>query len=102
MLRRQLRDSHFFQNCGRFQYNISWCYIDNDHNFERNEDLANVFLKWKDFILLFFQDTTNLFLFSRIRPMLPCQILGRVYALQVQYIYYDSKLMSKLLASLML
>ena len=47
-----MRDPHFFQNCGHFQYNISWhqnkvscCYIENDHNFERNEDRATVFLK---------------------------------------------------------
>ena len=54
--RRQLRDPHFFQNCGSFQYNISWlcfdvswCCIENYHNFERNEDHATVFLKWRDF-----------------------------------------------------
>ena len=39
--------SHFFQNCGHFQYNIcwhkskvNWCYIENDHNYERNEEHA--------------------------------------------------------------
>ena len=43
---------HFFQNCGSFQYNINWLCFDfmkNYHNFERNEDRATVFLKWKDF-----------------------------------------------------
>ena len=25
--------------------------IENDHNFEKNEDRATVFLKWKDFII---------------------------------------------------
>ena len=44
-LRRQLRDPHFFQNYGSYQYNISWNY----HNFERNEDRATVFLKWTNF-----------------------------------------------------
>ena len=47
----KLRDPRFFQNCGHFQYNqlnqnkVSWCYIENDHNFERNDDRATVFLK---------------------------------------------------------
>ena len=52
----QLHDPHFFQNCGTFQYNISWlcfdvswCCIEKYHNFERNEDCATVFLKWMDF-----------------------------------------------------
>ena len=52
----QLHDPHFFQNCGTFQYNISWlcfdvswCCIEKYHNFERNEDCATVFLKWTDF-----------------------------------------------------
>ena len=51
-----MRDPHFFQNCGTFQYNISWlcfdvswCCIEKYHNFERNEDRATVFLKWTDF-----------------------------------------------------
>ena len=51
-----MRDTHFFQNCGSFQYNISrhpnkvsWCCIENYHNFERNEYRATVFLKWTDF-----------------------------------------------------
>ena len=50
VFRTQLRDPHFFQNCGHFQYSInclcfdvSWCGIENDHNFERNEDRATVF-----------------------------------------------------------
>ena len=30
---------------------VSWCYIENYHNFERNEDHATVFLKWMDFSL---------------------------------------------------
>ena len=41
---------------GSYQYNISWlcfdvswCCIENYHNFERNEDRATVFLKWTDF-----------------------------------------------------
>ena len=42
----QLRDSHFFQNCGTFQYNNKKVQY---HNFERNEDRAAVFLKWTDF-----------------------------------------------------
>ena len=57
---------HFFQNCGHFQYNISWLcfdlswwYIENDHNFERNEDRATVFLKWTDFIALYFYRSQN-------------------------------------------
>ena len=28
---------------------FGWCCIENDHNFERNEDRATVFLKWTDF-----------------------------------------------------
>ena len=39
----------FFQSCDRFQYKISWCCIENDYNFERNEDRATVFLKRTDF-----------------------------------------------------
>ena len=35
-----LRDNNFFQNCCHFQYNIR-CYIENDHNFERNYYRAN-------------------------------------------------------------
>ena len=31
------------------QHIVSWCYIENDYNFERNEDRATVFLKWTDF-----------------------------------------------------
>ena len=60
IFRRQLRNLHFFQNCGHFQNNISchqnkvsWCYIENDHNFERNEDCATVFLKRTDFNKMF-------------------------------------------------
>ena len=52
----QLHDPHFFQNCGTFQYNISWlcfdvswCCIEKYHNFERNEDRTTVILKWTDF-----------------------------------------------------
>ena len=51
-----MRDPHFFQNCGNFQYSVSWhqnkvswCYAENDHNFERYGDRATVFLKWTDF-----------------------------------------------------
>ena len=43
IFRRQLRDPHFFQNCGTFQYN------NNYHNFERNDNRETVFLKWTDF-----------------------------------------------------
>ena len=32
-----------------FQYKISWCYSENYHNFERNEDRETVFLKWTNF-----------------------------------------------------
>ena len=28
---------------------FSWCCIENDHNFERNEDCVTFFLKWTDF-----------------------------------------------------
>ena len=41
ILRTQLRDPQFFQNCGHYQYNISWNQnkvswsVENDHNFER-------------------------------------------------------------------
>ena len=67
--RTQLRDPHFFQNCGHFQYHInwhqnkvSWCYIENDHNFERNEDhifrqsydLDPFFLIWVPFFIAYF------------------------------------------------
>ena len=31
------------------QNKVSWCIIENDHNFEQNEDLVTVFLKWMDF-----------------------------------------------------
>ena len=44
-----MRNPHFFQNHCHFQYNISWCCIENDNNFERNEDRANGFLKWTHF-----------------------------------------------------
>ena len=51
-----LHDPQFFQNCGHLQYNISWnhnkvswCIIENDHNFERTEDRATVIWKWTDF-----------------------------------------------------
>ena len=30
-------------------FDFSWCYIEKDHNFERTEDSATVFLKWTDF-----------------------------------------------------
>ena len=57
-----MHDPYFFQNCGSFQYNISWlcfdvswCCIENYHNFERNDDCATVFLKWKDFNRIFWK-----------------------------------------------
>ena len=28
---------------------VSWCIIENDHNFEKTEDRATVFIKWMDF-----------------------------------------------------
>ena len=31
------------------QNKVSWCYIENYHNFERNEDRETVFLKWTNF-----------------------------------------------------
>ena len=47
ILRGQLRDPHFFQNCGSFHHNISWLFdfSKNYHNFETNEDCATIFLK---------------------------------------------------------
>ena len=48
-IRRQFRDPHFFQNCGNFQYNISkhqkkvsWCCIENYHNFENERTLVHI------------------------------------------------------------
>ena len=44
----------FFQNYDNFQdinwnqNKVSWCIIENDHNFERSEDRATLFLKWTD------------------------------------------------------
>ena len=35
------------------QNKVSWCCIENDNDFERNEDRATVFLKWTDFSLKF-------------------------------------------------
>ena len=63
-----MRDPHFFQNCGSFQYNISWLCFDFSekyHNFERNEDRATVFLKWTDFShfilkFIFWEDRKNM------------------------------------------
>ena len=46
ILRRQLHESQFFQNCGTFNKNQNKKY----HNFERNEICATVFLKSTDFI----------------------------------------------------
>ena len=43
-----MRESHFFQNCGTFCFDLYWKY----HNFERNKIRATVFLKWTDFSLL--------------------------------------------------
>ena len=31
------------------QNKVSWCIIENDHDFERNEGCVTVFLKWTDF-----------------------------------------------------
>ena len=60
ILRRQLHNPHFFQNCGTFQYNNN---NNNNkyHNFEINENCATVFLKWTDFITWAFFDASNLF-----------------------------------------
>ena len=43
-----MRNPHFFQNCGTFQYNNN-----KYHNFERNDYCATVFLKWMDFSSIF-------------------------------------------------
>ena len=40
-----MRESHFFQNCGTFCFDLYWKY----HNFERNEIRATAFVKWTDF-----------------------------------------------------
>ena len=45
ILRRQLHESQFFQNCGTFNKNQNKKY----HNFERIEIRATVFLKWTYF-----------------------------------------------------
>ena len=45
ILKKQLRNPHFFQNCGTFQYNSNNKY----HNYESSEDRATVFLKWTVF-----------------------------------------------------
>ena len=58
-----MRDPRFFQNVGSFHYDISWLCFDfskNYQNFERNENRANVFLKWTDFKWV---NTSYLFLF---------------------------------------
>ena len=47
ILRRQLRESRFFQNCGTFCFDLYWKY----HNFERNKIHVTVFLRWTDFKL---------------------------------------------------
>ena len=54
-----MRDPHFFQNCGSFQYNFVLMSVD-DHNFERNEDHATVFLKWMDCIKTLYPDVYSL------------------------------------------
>ena len=48
MLRRQLRNPHFFQKCCHFRWNHNKV-RENDNSFERNEDCATVFLTWTDF-----------------------------------------------------
>ena len=59
ILRRQLRESRFFQNCGTFCFDLYSKY----HNFERNEIRATVFLKWTDFSnFLAFERTLDFFL----------------------------------------
>ena len=45
ILRRQLPESRFFQNCSTFCFDLYWKH----HNFERNEIRKTVFLKWMDF-----------------------------------------------------
>ena len=47
------------------QNNVSWCYIEKDDDFERNEDRATGFLIWMGFSI-------NLWFRSRIRTM-QCQ-----------------------------
>ena len=51
ILRRQLHESGFFQNCGTFYFDLYWKY----HNFERNEICVTVYLRWMDLkIWIFF------------------------------------------------
>ena len=33
------------------QNKVSWCIIENDHNFDQNENRVTVFLKWTDFTI---------------------------------------------------
>ena len=40
---------HFRYHISWNQNKVNWCIIENDHNFERNENPAIVFLKWTDF-----------------------------------------------------
>ena len=40
-------------NISWFCFDVSWCCIENDHNFKRNEDYATVFLKWTGFICMY-------------------------------------------------
>ena len=53
-LKRQLRNPHFFQKCSHFHWNLNKV-RENDNTFERNEDCATVFLKWKDFNRIFWK-----------------------------------------------
>ena len=59
IFRTHLSDPQLFQNCDLFQYyvslnqnKVSWCIIENDPNFERNEDRATVFIKWTDLVTI--------------------------------------------------
>ena len=44
-----MRNPHFFQKCCHFCW-LCFNFSKNDNTFERNEDFATVFLKWKDVI----------------------------------------------------
>ena len=43
------------------QNKVSWCYIENDNNFESNEDCTTVFLKWRHFKDRFLQDCYKIY-----------------------------------------
>ena len=49
MIRVAQHDHQFFQLYGHFQYNLSWCYIENGQKIERTEGLKTQIITWTHF-----------------------------------------------------